>query len=250
MNYQLRLDKFEGPFDLLLFLIQKDEIDIYDIPIASITQQFIEYVDAADQINLMYAGEFIDMVATLMRIKTVMLLPRPSLEDEEVEDPRTELVRRLIEYKRYKEAAIDLHEIEEKHEWIRSRNYFVYLKQYHHALTEEDSSPLSDLTLYDLIKAFRRAVDNIPKVTEHHVKKITVTIEQQSTKIRRFLNQNKILYFSKLLGDGVDKIVAVVSFISILELTKAGEITLFQEELFEDICIRKNLEFVGQADEA
>lgn len=249
MYYQLRLDKFEGPFDLLLFLIQKDEIDIYDIPIASITSQFIEYVDSAEHINLMYAGEFIDMVATLMRIKTIMLLPRPVLDDESIEDPRTELVRRLIEYKRFKEAALELHEIEAEHEWIKPRNYFTYLKTYHHAMLEEDSSPLADLSLYDLIKAFRRVIDNIPKITEHQVKKITVSIEEQSTKIRRFLNQNKILYFSKLLEEGVDKIVAVVSFISILELTKAGEITLFQEDLFEDICIRKNLDFVGFVDE-
>lgn len=249
MDYQVRLEKFEGPFDLLLFLIQKDEIDIYDIPIAHITAQFIDYVDKAEQINLMYAGEFIDMVATLMRIKTIMLLPKPQLDDDEIEDPRTELVRRIVEYKRFKEAALDLYEIEAEHEWIKARSYFAYLKSYHKQIFEEDSSPLTDLTLYDLIKAFRRVIDQIPKITEHQVKKITVTIEEQSNKIRRYLAQHKILYFSKLFEEQVEKIVAVVTFISVLELTKSGEVNVFQEKLFDDICIRKNIDYVEVASE-
>lgn len=240
MSYRIVLDKFEGPFDLLLFLIHKHEVDIYDIPIADITSQFIDYVDRADQINLAHAGEFIDMIATLMKIKAVMLLLRPKVDetDEPVEDPRTELVQRLIEYRRFKEAAQDLRDLEEAHEWIKSRGYFEYLKKVHQDFENEETAALSDLTLYDLIKAFKRVIDSIPKVTEHQVRRISVTVEQQSSKIRRFLQDRKLFYFSELLKDTPDPIMKVVSFISILELTKVREIDLEQEELFTDIRIR------------
>lgn len=242
MLHTLHLEKFEGPFDLLLFLIHKHEVDIYDIPIAEITSQFINYVDRSEQINIVYAGEFIDMVATLMKIKAAMLLPSAHNEDEEIQDPRTELVQRLIEYKRFKEAARDLEDLEKNHEWIKSRSYFKYLKQFHHELIEEDSNPLSDLTLYDLIKAFRRVIDSMPKITEHEVRKITVTIEEQSNRIRNYLAKEKVLYFSKLMKEAEEKIYVVVSFVSILELTKAREIDLVQDELFEDICIKRHFE--------
>lgn len=239
MAYQVRLDQFEGPFDLLLFLIHKHEIDIYDIPISNITTQFIDFVENSEHINLVHAGEFIDMVATLMKIKAIMLLPIEAEDDEDYEDPRTQLVERLLEYKQFKEASLDLIYLEEKYEWIRSRSYFKYLKDVHNQFNDEESSPLQYLTLYDLIKAFRRVLDNIPKITEHQVRKISVTIEQQSSKILNYLDQHRILSFKKLMQESDDKIVHVVSFISVLELTKARDIDVKQEELFDDIAITK-----------
>jgi segregation and condensation protein A len=241
MKHSIHLDLFEGPFDLLLYLIQKDELNIYDIPIADITQQFIDYLDKNEQINLEYAGDFIDMVATLIKIKSIMLLPKAKQDESDlIDDPRTPLVQRLIEYKQFKEAAHDLKILEDKYEWIKSRSYFKYLQEYHKEFAEENSTKLIDLSLYDLIKAFKKVMDELPKITEHHVRQISVSIEEQSSKILNYLRTEKILFFSKLINDTEEKIVTVVTFISLLELTKAQAINLEQEILFADILIKKH----------
>jgi len=121
MRYRVKLDIFEGPFDLLLFLIRKEEVDIYDIPIARITEQFLAYMEALELLDLNVAGDFIEMVAILMHIKARMLLPQTEVEGEEADDPRTELVERLIEYKRFKEAAYELDDLEEQRSKLYSR---------------------------------------------------------------------------------------------------------------------------------
>jgi segregation and condensation protein A len=235
MRYRVKLDIFEGPFDLLLFLIRKNEVDIYDIPISKITEQFLGYMEALELLDLNVAGDFIEMVAILMHIKARLLLPRPEIEGEEPEDPRTELVERLIEYKRFKEASYELDDLEEKRQKLYARKYFDYLP-----LQEEisDEEFLDKVNLFDLMLAFKKAMDQMPKITYHEVRKIEVTVEQQSEYILEQLKSKKILLFQDLMRDFKEKIVLIVTFVSLLELVRNGQVVVRQSKLFDDIRIK------------
>ena len=236
MRYRVKLDIFEGPFDLLLFLIRRNEVDIYDIPISKITEQFLEYLEAMKLLDLNVAGDFIEMVAILMHIKARMLLPRPISENgEETEDPRTELVERLIEYKRFKEAALDFDELEEERSKLYSRKYFKFLPKDEKVSDEEY---MEQVTLFNLLIAFKRAMDNMPKVTYHEVRKIDVTVEQQSELILRRVKQSKILLFQDLMKESKEKIVMIVTFISLLDLIRTGRVVIKQSKAFDDIRIK------------
>ncbi len=235
MRYRVKLDIFEGPFDLLLFLIRKNEVDIYDIPIFKITEQFLNYIEALELLDLNVAGDFIEMVAILMHIKARLLLPRPEIEGEEAEDPRTELVERLIEYKRFKEASYELDDLEEKRQKLYARKYFDYLP-----LQEEisDEEFLDKVNLFDLMLAFKKAMDQMPKVTYHEVRKIEVTVEQQSEYILNQLKTKKILLFQDLMREFKEKIVLIVTFVSLLELVRNGQVIVRQSKVFDDIRIK------------
>jgi segregation and condensation protein A len=240
MAYNIKLDVFEGPFDLLLFLIRKNEVDIYDIPIHDIAEQFLEYIELMKMLDLEVAGEFIEMVAILMNIKARMLLPRPfHIPEEEYEDPRSELVEKLIEYKRYKEAALEMAEYEEKRLKLYSRKYFLYPDQDRTISAEEY---LHDITLFDLLLAFKKALDDMPKVTYHEVKKIDVTIEQQTEFILNKISHKSMVMFTELVGGIKEKIVIVVTFIALLELIRTGRIIVRQSEIFGDIRIKLSKE--------
>lgn len=237
MTYRIKLDAFEGPFDLLLFLIRKHEVDIYDIPIHDITRQFQEYIELLKMLDLEVAGEFIEMVAILMNIKARMLLPRPlGMSDDEYEDPRTELVERLIEYQRFKEVAEDMHEIEAKQRKIFGRKYFQKIESPNE---DTDETYLSDVTLFDLLLAFKKALDNMPKVTYHEVKMIDVTIEHQTEYILHKISGQTMILFSELINEIKEKIVIVVTFLALLEMIRTKKIVVRQSSAFEDIRIKK-----------
>jgi segregation and condensation protein A len=240
MAYNIKLDVFEGPFDLLLFLIRKNEVDIYDIPIHDIAEQFLEYIELMKMLDLEVAGEFIEMVAILMNIKARMLLPRPfHIPEEEYEDPRSELVEKLIEYKRYKEAALEMAEYEEKKLRLYSRKYFVYPDQDRTISAEEY---LHDITLFDLLLAFKKALDDMPKVTYHEVKRIDVTIEQQTEFILNKISHKSMIMFAELIAGIKEKIVIVVTFVALLELIRTRRIIVRQSEIFGDIRIKLSKE--------
>ena len=235
MVYRVKTEIFEGPFDLLLFLIRKHEIDIYDIPIHIITNQFLEYIELMKILDLEVAGEFIEMVASLMNIKARMLLPKPVFgDDDDVEDPRTELVQRLLEYKKFKEAALEMSDFEEIRRKLYSRKYFV---------KPEDDNPvpneeyLQNVTLFDLLLAFKKALDNMPKVTYHEVKKIEVTVEEQTEFILSTMADRGNVLFSELIEKIKDRIVIIVTFLALLELIKLRKIFVRQSRVFEDIQI-------------
>lgn len=237
MGYRVKLDIFEGPFDLLLYLIRKHEVDIYDIPIHHITQQFLEYLDLMKMLDLEIAGEFIEMVAILMNIKARMLLPKSVFADEnDIDDPRTELVERLLEYKKFKEAAREMSEFEEKRRHLFARQYIFQPPE-----TKEISTEvyLQNVSLFDLLLAFKKALDNMPKVTYHEVKRIEVTIEQQSEYIMRSLIKKNMLSFNELMAELKDRIMIIVTFLSILDLIKTQMITVRQSEVFDDIRIKR-----------
>ncbi len=235
MIYRIKTEIFEGPFDLLLFLIRKHEIDIYDIPIHDITNQFLEYIKLMKILDLEVAGEFIEMAASLMNIKARMLLPKPVFGDEDdVEDPRTELVQRLLEYKKFKEAASEMSEFEDHRRKMYSRKFFLRPEDEKPSSTEEY---LQNVTLFDLLLAFKKALDNMPKVTYHEVKKIEVTIEEQTEYIMNILDAQPNILFSEFIEKLKNKIVIIVTFLALLDLIKLRKIIVRQSRVFDDIKI-------------
>jgi len=238
--YKIKLPIFEGPFDLLLYLIRKHEIDIYDIPIAQITRQYLEYLELIQLLDLEIAGEFIEMVATLMLIKARMLLPRPEdLSDEELDDPRRELVMQLLEYKRYKEAAENLQEFQEDQRKLFPRHTEQIRKAFDRPEEEEDFQ--IDATLFDLLTAFKRALDNMPKITVHQVKVIKITIEDQvkflisQFDLRPGKGKKKHILFSDLYKHLKNKITLIVTFMAILDLIRLRLLNAKQGSAFEEI---------------
>lgn len=240
MPYKIQLENFEGPLDLLLFLIRKNEVDIHDIPIAEITQQYMAYLQVIELLDLDHASEFILMAATLIRIKARLLLPRPEQEDEDEEDPREELVQRLLEYQRFKEVARDLAEIERE-----QRDYFAGINYVFHdedaEEEEQESLPDKQVSLYDLMSVFVEVLKRVPPITEHTVEQIPVTIEDQADFVLKFLDQKEQVLFRDLLLTQVkEKIILIVTFIAILELVRSKKIHLNQNQPFSEIWIRKN----------
>ena len=236
MAYKIKLEIFEGPFDLLLFLIKKNEVDIYDIPIHEITEQFLEYIELMKILDLDIAGEFIEMVALLMNIKARMLLPKPvGMSDEEYEDPRTELVERIIEYKKFKEAASEISVYESNRRKLFSRKSFekYFIKK--EISTEEY---LNDVSLFDLLLALKKALDNMPKITEHQVTRIDITIEQQTEYILNKFASNSAILFSELINKLKEKIVIIVTFMALLDLINKRQLTVKQSENFDEIRIK------------
>ena len=242
MAYQVKLDIFEGPLDLLLFFIQRDEIDIYDIPISRITDQYLGYLDLLIQLNIGVAGEYIRMAATLMRIKARTLLPQLAVtgEDEEIEDPRAELVQMLLEYKQFKEIATDLK--------VRETEYLQYYqRQPNLRIIDTDVSPdevLNDVTIYDLMHTFQELLKNIPEPVTHNIKRIDVTIRQQSRYIVSLLQGKSSVYFSEIMQDLQSKIVVIVTFIALLDMIKNRRVNIFQNEVFDDFRIEMKNETV------
>jgi segregation and condensation protein A len=232
--YKIKLPVFEGPFDLLLYLIRKNEIDIYDIPIAQITREYLEYIELMQMFDLEIAGEFIEMVATLILIKTRMLLPQPTTEDNELpEDPRLQLTLQLLEYKRFKENSEKLQEIEEhrRHYFPRASTIRRQLKN----IAPPAEEFVVDATLFDLLSAFKKALDNMPKVTVHQVQTIKVTIEEQVRFIFERLQGKPYIIFRELAEELHSKIHIIVTFMAILDLMRLKMISCKQEAPFADI---------------
>src|SRR5258706_6733826 len=170
--YRIKLNEFEGPLDLLLFFIQRDELDIHNIPISKITNEFIEYVNYMQVLDLEFAGEFILMAATLIQIKAKMMMFRKDEVTEEEEDPRYELVKRLLEYKRYKDASSEIQTIEEE-----SRKSFIrsdFGGDYRIDESAEEDMSIQNLTLYNLLKAYKYAMDHQPKEIVHNIISLNV----------------------------------------------------------------------------
>ncbi len=188
------------------------------------------------ELDLEIAGEFILMAATLIRIKAKMLLPKETDEEElEEEDPRAELVRQLLEYKRFKEVAESFVEIEEKQRRIFPRVYFKWAKKYEAEETDEEF--LKDVSIFDLLTAFKSVLDNMPKDSSHQVGAIGVTIEEQIANLLKLLEENERLVFSDLIKKYQERITIVVTFVAILELIRTHRIVIQQASLFGEIYI-------------
>ncbi len=231
--FPVKLEVFEGPLDLLLFLIRKNEIDIYDIPIALITRQYLEYIDLMQKLDLDLASEFILMASNLIRIKIRMLLPRDEDEEQE-EDPREELVVALLEYKKYKEAASTLQrrELEEKEYYPHADFSYIQAKESVEYLREAD--------LFDLLMAFKKVLDNQPKVTSHTIDFQKVDLEQRIQYILDFLADKEKVNFEELFADNPVRLVLVVTFMAILELIRIREIRIMQRGHFSRILVYRS----------
>ena len=217
----IRIEAFEGPFDLLLFFIERDELDIYDIPIAKIADDFLGYVHTMENLNIDMASEFILVAATLMRIKAKMLIPRKEVDEQGNEiDPREELIQRLIEYKSYKEVTEELRRKEESRSMSFPRgNVQVELA----ALAEEAlaDAELESLTLYKLLQAFKRVMDRLEEAKRnpvHTIVQYTFTIQEEQNQIVNKLVQKPRLDFIDVFATCESRIHAIVTFLALLEM--------------------------------
>ncbi len=232
--YKIKLEQFEGPLDLLLFFIKRDELNIYDIPISKITKEFLDYVNLIKMLDLEVAGDFILMASTLMHIKVRMLLPREVDEQGEEIDPRADLIKALLEYKKYKEVAEDLTFFEANQRNINYRGNFDK--------DEVEAPPeyevlLKNISVYDLAKAFKKAIEGVKPVPVHEIKKINITINEMIDYILERLKQVNELPFLRLVSGMTEKIRIVITFIAILELAKMQLIDVRESTQFNDFVI-------------
>ncbi len=234
--YRIKLSDFEGPLDLLLFFIKRDELDIYDIPIAKITKDFLEYLQYLQELDLDIAGEFIVTAAELMQIKVQMLLPREGVGEEEL-DPRAELVRRLLDYKRYKEMAEQMQRMSNEQSKVYYRRNFTNDPKIVEDPSEENL--LRDVSLFDLIAAFKYVVDKMPRKHVHEINKLTVTIDEQIDYILNFFKEKSEATFVQMVSAMVEKIRIVVTFVALLELIKQKQIGVRQVDPYGEMVIVK-----------
>lgn len=234
--YKIKLEQFEGPLDLLLFFIKRDELNIYDIPISKITKEFLEYVNLIKLLDLEVAGDFILMASTLMHIKVRMLLPREVDEKGEEIDPRTELVAALLEYKKYKEMSEELSFFESNQRKISFRgNYSIDPKETY----AEYEVLLKDVSIYDLAKSFKRIIEGIKEEPIHEIIKINVSIDEQIDHILKLIEDKLEISFLDLIEGMKEKIRIVVTFIALLELTKMGKIGIKAAKDFNNFTLYK-----------
>jgi segregation and condensation protein A len=237
MNYKIHLEKFEGPLDLLLYLIKKNDIDIRDIPIAIITDQYMEYIEMMKMLDLDVVGDFLVMAASLMQIKSRMLLPPDPLAGPEVPDPRQELVDRLKEYEQFKLVAEGL-----KSKEIFRQDLFGRLVDAEklNEIKEDSQEVLFEATLFDLINALSEALKHVPEKKAYQVSQEEYTIEGKIHVLLHLLIENPRISLIDLFKRSTSKSEIVCTFVAVLELTRLKEIIIVQHRQFEDIEIVRN----------
>lgn len=236
MAYRIKLQTFEGPLDLLLFFIKRDELDIYDIPIAKIAKEFLEYIQVLQELDLEVAGDFIVLAAELMQIKVRMLLPKAPGEEEE-EDPRADLVRRLLEYKRFKEASTVLSSLEDESSKLFYRQGFHSDSKT--VSLEDQEVSLKNITMFNLISAFKKVLDNVPKKIYHDIELMNVSIDEQMSYIADVFRMKEEITFFELVSHMSEKIRIIVTIIAMLEMVKNKIIALKPAEHDDDFILFK-----------
>lgn len=235
-EYKVQLEVFEGPLDLLLYLIKRDELDIYDIPIERITTQYMQYLEMMKMLDLAIAGEFLVMAATLMMIKSRMLLPvedRPELEAEE-EDPRWDLVRQLVEYKKFKDAADHL-------EALALQREDIFIREGEHVqLGPEPEVALQDVSIFDLISAFNEALKRVKKEDLTELFSDRYTVAEKVDYLNNLLRREKRASLSALFAGMTHRYEMVCTFLAILELIRLKQLRAVQSGPFGDIEIMAN----------
>ena len=229
LPFLLELDGFEGPLGLLLQLIRRQEIDIYDIPIVKVTGQYLSFLDLMKDTNISVAGEYLVMASTLIYIKSRMLLPADPTEMEgEEEDPRMELVTQLLEYEQYKKAAGMLHDrqVVEDSVWVRGINEF-----------EEEEQDAVDATLYDLVRAFHDIIERSRDRIAMQVAPESITVEEKLLQLREMLSLRREFLFSSFVSLGIPRLHLIVTFIALLEMARLQEVHLVQDRELRDIRV-------------
>lgn len=254
VSISYKLEKFEGPLDLLLHLIDKNKVDIYDIPIVEITQQYLDYMNQMDKEDLNIVSDFLVMAATLLDIKSRMLLPAPADEEGEEEDPRAELVARLLEYKKYKIMAQELADMEENAQGLLFKAPTVPKEVAKYEPPVDLDNLLDGLTLARLQRIFesvmKRQQDKVDPIRSSFgtIKKEPVSLEDKILNVLGYARKHRSFSFRQMLERQSDKLEVVVTFLAILELMKMGKIQLTQEHTFDDMYI-ETLEAEGEETE-
>ncbi|MDY6787519.1 MAG: segregation/condensation protein A [candidate division WOR-3 bacterium] len=225
----IKIDRFEGPLDLLLYLIRKHEIDIYDINITKITEDYLTYINEMKKLKLEIAGEYIVMAATLIKIKAEFMLPRVNEEDE-IEDPRQPLVDRLLEYQKIKKASLMFRDIENEARKVFGRNITL---EYRNIVEEEDSS------IVQLMEAFSPILQKGKSLTSYRMPKVQITISQKISELTNMIESANEVNLSKYIYKLKTMYEVILSFIAILEMSNKNLISIRQKEQFKDIWIRK-----------
>jgi segregation and condensation protein A len=238
MKYTVRLDLFEGPLDLLLFLIRKDEIDIYDIPMAEITQQYMDYITTMKELDIELAADYFVMASDLLKIKSELLLPRQKTAEGEEYDPRTVLVGQLLEYQRFKEASEKLHELAD----VRADEFNRVISN----ISGETSVDHLEITMdtYDLLVAFQDVLRRYRHLQPAEMEKESINVGERANEIEQLLIKNQremqlvqiVEFFLEIKG--LFKMELIVTLLAILELVKRGSVRARQQELFSPIWIK------------
>lgn len=237
MDYEVKLDIFEGPLDLLLYLIRKNEIDITDIPIALITQQYLDHLEMMKALNLDLAGEYLVLASTLLHIKSRMLLPEPEPEEGEEDDPRRELVEQLLEYQAVKDAALALERRD-----VLDRDVF---KRGGRALGEEEAEPeeeMVEIGIFELVEAFQRCLSRFKTRVPLEIETDPMTIAERIQDILARLSREGQIMFFDLFRDGRDRRLVIYTFLALLELVKQRLVRAYQSVPYGDISIHPCVE--------
>ncbi len=244
LPYQVKIENFEGPLDLLLHLIKKNEINIYDIPIALIAQQYLDYLSVMKELNLAVAGEFLVMAATLLHIKSRMLLPvdEVAVDEEEGPDPREELVRRLLEYKQFKEAASQLDYKERLWRDTFGRDPGLPVE------VTKDESPLDDISLFDLVDALQGVLSRHPEKRLVEIIPDNLTVRTRMSAIIEALEMHESMAFTALFEESSHRLVVIVTFLALLELIRIRVVRVFQSETFGAILVSRAFTAVAEGD--
>lgn len=247
MSYTIKVAQFEGPFDLILFFIERDELDIYDIPITKLTKDFLEYIRDLEVINIDLASEFILVAASLMRIKAKMLLPRKELNEagEEI-DPRQELVQKLIEYKKFKEVVTDLRTLAEQRSQMHARGD-VQDELLSISEAYRDEMELESLNLFKLMKVFAKVMDRLEErerkaTLQHQVVRFPYTMEQEKGIVISKLGLIDRIHFVDVFSDCRDKVEAIFRFLGILEMIQLQRLKVEVDEELNNFWILLNTE--------
>jgi len=232
--YNIKVPVFEGPLDLLLHLIKENKVDIYDIPIAVITGQYLQYIEMMEELNLDVAGDFLVMAATLIHIKSRMLLPVDEEAPGEEEDPRLELIQRLLEYQTFKDASLGLREKEE--EWMNIFHREPVKDEEAEAESTEPELYLFDVNLFDLLGAFKKILDTAPPEAVR-ITREALTVKDKISHIMEMLENNDTVRFEDLFNEDRSRIQIVVTFVALLELIRLGLVRAYQEKDFGNIWV-------------
>ncbi len=236
------LEAFEGPLDLLLYLIKRQNLDILDIPIAEITHQYAEYIELMTEMQLTLAGEYLLMAAMLAEIKSRLLLPRPTSSEEEEEDPRAELVRRLQEYERYKKAAEDLDTLPRLERDVFSVSAEV--------LDKTAGKALPQTTLKELVLAFRDVMSRSEMYAHHHIQREPLSVRQRMSDVLANLQGAEFREFTSLFVPEEGRLGVVVTFLAVLELIRESLVELVQSEAFAPIHVRAAVQATHDSEDA
>ena len=233
MEYQVKTENYAGPMDLLLFFIQRDKLNIYDIPIAHIAKEFLNYMKMMDLMNIDLGGEFVYMAALLMKIKVKILLPVSDEEEDQIEDPRTPLVQRLLEYQQFKKMSEELQEKYTEHSVHYPRGEeMVYDKN-----TEQITNPVQNITLFTLSTIFQELIHRLPDVNPYELQEDPIQLDEQIAFLKGEIDSDKHLCFTALFPFLKTRLRIVVTFMAILEMLRTNQVSIEQDEPFGEIIL-------------